>query len=230
MSTWSPSNLQALLGELTDDTRLLQLSTPLGGRHLVVECVRGEEGIGQGFRFQLGALASDVGIAPETLIGQPALLQLVTAGDGEQRRPFHGHITGVELSGNNDGLSRYHLTLEPWTAFLARGRDSRVFQNMTVFDILDCVFAPWQGKGRLAPSWRFDIGERATYPARSLTTQYRESDLAFVERLMKEAGLFHYFEHTGTPDSPALGSHTLVIADHNCPVKATLKELAGQVL
>jgi type VI secretion system secreted protein VgrG len=214
MSTWSPSNLQAALGDFTDDTRLLQLTTPLGRHRLVVECVRGEEGIGQGLRFELGALSTDAGLALKTLIGLPALLQLVTAGD-DQRRPFHGHITGVELGRTNGGLARYHLTLEPWTVFLARGRDSRVFQNMTVFDILDCVFAPWQGKGRLAPSWRFDILERASYPARSLTTQFRESDLAFVERLMSEENLFHYFEHAGAPDSPALGSHTLVIADHN---------------
>lgn len=42
----------------------------------------------------------------------------------------------------------------------------------------------------------------------SLTTQYQESDFAFAERLMNEEGLFHYFEHSGDPDSPALGAHT----------------------
>ncbi|MES2317989.1 MAG: type VI secretion system tip protein TssI/VgrG [Pseudomonadota bacterium] len=215
MSTWSPSNLQALLGEFTQDSRLLQLTTPLGRNRLIVECVRGEEGIGQGFRLQLSTLSTDAGIALKTLIGQPALLQLLTASNRDERRPFHGYITAVELSGANGGLARYQLTLEPWTAFLVHGRDSRVFQNMTVFDILDCVFAPWQGKGRLAPAWRFDIADRSIYPVRSLTTQYQESDLAFAERLMSEEGLFHYFKHAADPDSPGLGLHIMVIADHN---------------
>ncbi|WP_312515219.1 type VI secretion system tip protein TssI/VgrG [Massilia sp.] len=32
---------------------------------------------------------------------------------------------------------------------------------------------------------------------------------------MFEEGLFYFFEHSGDPDSPSFGSHTLVIADHN---------------
>jgi type VI secretion system secreted protein VgrG len=48
-----------------------------------------------------------------------------------------------------------------------------------------------------------------------LSTQYQESDLAFVERLMFEEGLFYFFEHSGDPGSPSLGGHTMVIADHN---------------
>ncbi|MEJ7807257.1 MAG: type VI secretion system tip protein TssI/VgrG, partial [Telluria sp.] len=203
-----------MLGAFTQETRLLQLTTPLGNNALLAECVHGEEGIGQGFRFSISTLSPDANIALKSLIGQPALLQLLTA-TSQQPRAFHGHITGVEASGANGGLARYQLTVEPWSAFLAHGRDSRVFQDMTVFDILDTVFSAWHGKGRLAPAWRFDIVERAVYPKRSLTTQYQESDLAFAERLMNEEGLFHYFLHTGEPDSPALGQHMMVIADHN---------------
>jgi len=98
---------------------------------------------------------------------------------------------------------------------MAHGRDSRIFQDMTVFDMLDAVFAAYRGQGKLSPAWRFDIIDRALYPRRSLSTQYQESDLAFAERLMLEEGLFHYFEHRGDAASPALGSHTLVVADHN---------------
>ncbi|WP_413465171.1 contractile injection system protein, VgrG/Pvc8 family [Janthinobacterium rivuli] len=80
-----------------------------------------------------------------------------------------------------------------------------MFQDMTVCDILDALFAAYQGQGKLAPAWRFDIAERAVYSPRSLTTQYQESDLAFAERLMLEEGLFYYFEHTGDASSPSLG-------------------------
>jgi type VI secretion system secreted protein VgrG len=57
--------------------------------------------------------------------------------------------------------------------------------------------------------------DASVYPKRSLTTQYQESDLAFVERLLAEEGLFYWFEHQGDASSASLGAHTLVIADHN---------------
>ena len=206
-------SLQALLGAFTQESRLLQLTTPLGRNRLITECVRGEEGISQGFRFQISALSTDAALALKSLIGQLVLLQLLTATSRDELRPFHGYITSAEMSGAIGGLARYELTVEPFTAFMALGRDSRVFQDKTVLDILDIVLGAWQGKGRLAPEWRFDIADRSIYPIRSLTSQYQESDQAFAERLMDEEGLFHYFEHTGDPDTPSLGSHTMVIAD-----------------
>jgi uncharacterized protein involved in type VI secretion and phage assembly len=59
-------------------------------------------------------------------------------------------------------MARYTLTLRPWTAFLAHTRDSRIFQDMSVPDILDAVLKAWQGRGRLVPDWRFDLAARAS--------------------------------------------------------------------
>lgn len=208
------AGLLAAFTRTTQTTRLVRLTTPLG-EDLLAECVRGEEGIGGGFTFRIDALCEDAHLPLKSLLGQPALLQLLTAASRDALRPFHGHITAAQISGANGGLARYHLTLQPWSAFLGLGRDSRVFQDMTVFDILDAVFGAWQGKGRLMPAWRYDIADRRLYPRRSLTTQYQESDLAFAERLMHEEGLFYFFEHDSDPRNASLGCHTMVIADHN---------------
>ena len=208
------AGLLAAFSRTTQTTRLVRLRTPLGD-DLLAECVRGEEGISAGFTFRIDALSEDAHMQLKSLLGQPALLQLMTAASRDALRPFHGHITAAQISGANGGLARYHLTLQPWSAFLRMGRDSRVFQDMTVFDILDAVFAAWQGKGRLMPAWRYEIADRRIYPRRSLSTQYQESDLAFVERLMHEEGLFYFFEHDGDPGNALLGCHTMVIADHN---------------
>jgi type VI secretion system secreted protein VgrG len=51
-----------------------------------------------------------------------------------------------------------------------------------------------------------------------MTTQYQETDLAFLQRLLAEEGLFCWFEHTAE-ESDSLGSHRLVIADHNAVFK-----------
>lgn len=208
------SALQEWLPGWTQETRLLQLTTPLGPDALIAECVRGEESVDAGFSFRISALSTDAHIPLKSLLGQPAVLQLLTT-DSACPRPFHGHITAAELAGADGGLARYHLTLEPWTMFMGLGRDSRIFQDMSVPELLDAVFASYEGKGRLAPAWRFDLADESIYVKRSLTTQYQESDLAFAHRLMLEHGLFYYFEHEAAPESPSLGTHTLVIADHN---------------
>jgi type VI secretion system VgrG family protein len=207
--------LDGLTGQFTQNRRILRLSSPLGDQALLAECMRGEEEMSRGFRLEVDALSLDASIPLKSLLGQPVLLELLTAADTDELRPFHGHVTAAELKGSNGGFARYHLTIEPWTAFLALGRDSRIFQEQTVFDILDTVFQAHQGKARLAPTWRFDIRDPGIYPTRSITTQYQESDLAFAKRLMHEEGLFYFFEHEGDTTSPGLGSHTLVIADHN---------------
>lgn len=208
------TGLLAAFTRYTQTTRLVRLTTPLG-EDLLAECVRGEESLSAGFTFRIDALCEDAHLPLKSLLGQPALLQLMTAASRDALRPFHGHITAAQISGANGGLARYHLTLQPWSAFLGMGRDSRIFQDKTVFDILDAVFAAWQGKGRLMPAWHYEVVDRRIYPRRSLVTQYQESDLAFAERLMHEEGLFYFFEHDGDPGNAALGCHTMVIADHN---------------
>lgn len=199
--------LEGLAGRYAQHRRVLKLTTPLGEDVLLAESLRGSEGLSEGFRFEVAALSLDAAIPLKRLIGQPVLLELLTDGVG-QNRHFHGHVTMAELSGANGGFARYRLLVEPWTRFLSLGRDSRVFQDMSVCDILDTVFRAWDSRGKLAPAWRFDLADPGVYPKRSITTQYQESDFAFAERLMGEEGLFTFFEH-----SP--GGHTLVIADHN---------------
>jgi type VI secretion system secreted protein VgrG len=208
------STLLALLTRFTQDTRLIRLTTP-SGAELLAECIHGEEGISEGYSFRVDALSTDAHLALKTLVGQPALLQLLTSTNHDALRPIHGYVTSAQITGANGGFARYALTIEPWTRFLSLGRDSRIFQDMSVFDILDVVFGAYAGRGRIIPDWRFELADRAIYPKRSLTTQYQESDLAFVERLLHEEGLFYFFEHSGAPSSPSLGAHTMVIADHN---------------
>jgi type VI secretion system secreted protein VgrG len=212
----------ALFSDFTQTTRLLRLHTSLGPERLLAECVRGDEAISEGYALTISALSLDAGISLRALVGQPALLELLTAHDGT-RRAFHGYLTAVEQNGENGGMARYTLTLRPWSAFLAHTRDSRIFQDMSVPAILDAVFKTWQGRGRLVPDWRFDLADPGVYVKRSVATQYQESDLAFAERLMSEEGLFYFFEHAGEPGNPGLGSHRMVIADHNAAFQPNIQ-------
>ncbi|RBB11113.1 contractile injection system protein, VgrG/Pvc8 family, partial [Xanthomonas oryzae] len=93
-----------------------------------------------------------------------------------------------------------------------------VFQDMSVMEIAESVFADYAdyaGQGALAPAWRWELSDRSTYARRSLTTQYEETDFAFLSRLLAEEGIAYWFEHTGAADSATRGTHTLVLSDHN---------------
>lgn len=212
-----------VFASFTQDTRLLQLRTPLGPDLLLVECMQGVEALSANYAINVSLLSLDAGIALKSLLGQPVLLTLLTNSPAMPWRPFHGHVTAIRMVGANGGFARYTMTIAPWTAFLDVGRDSRIFQQMTVFGILDAVFHGYRNQGRLQPAWRYDLARRDDYPVRSLTCQYQESDFAFVTRLLHEEGLFYYFEHSAEPDSPAFGRHTLVIADHNSAFKPNVQ-------
>ena len=189
--------------------RLLDLRTPLGENRLVAETLSATEQLSGGAcRLEITALSDDAHIPLKALLGQPVTLRLQTALDREQPRLWHGHATGARFLGANGGLARYGLTVEPWLAFLRARRDSFAYQDKTVIDIVESIFGDYKGQGTLAPQWRWDVEDRATYAKRSLTIQYRETDYAFVERLLAEEGLFYWVEH-------ADDGHTLVIADHN---------------
>ncbi|WP_213957028.1 MULTISPECIES: type VI secretion system Vgr family protein [unclassified Variovorax] len=194
--------------------RLLVLHTPLGANRLLAEALDGEESIDAGgFRLELSTLSDDAHIPLKSLIGQAVRLDLQTAQSRTELRPFHGHVTEAQLISSNGGFARYRLVIEPWFSFLQWRQDSYLFQDKAVFDIVEAVFADYQTQGKLSPQWRWDIADRSVYPQRGITTQYNESDLAFVTRLLAEEGLFYWFEHQSA-SGESLGQHTMVIADH----------------
>ena len=209
------SALRAYLAQYTQDTRLLRLTTSLGADRLLVERIEGHEGLSEGFRFTIDALSTDAQIDLNALLGQPALLEILTQHSRTALRPVHGHITSVERLGSDGGFARYRLTLEPWTAFLRHRHDAYVWQNATVFDILADIFSGYQGQGKLVPSWRLALADPDAYPPYDLRTQFEESDWAFVERLLADEGLFYWFEHRADAGTQTLGSHQLVIGDYN---------------
>jgi len=226
-----PAGLSQLFSSQSD--RLLRLHTPLGPDVLLAERVEIAESIGPGvvwpasgagsalspeagYAIDLLALSPRTDIAPAELLGRPVLLELLTAASRQALRPFHGHVTALQLMGADGGLARYRLRIEPWTAFLAQRVDAWVFQDMSVLDITEAIFADHVGQGTLQPAWRIDVADREVFARRSLCCQFNETDLAFLRRLWAEEGLFTWFEHTGDPkDATSLGRHTLVIADHN---------------
>lgn len=197
----------------TQASRLLRLHTPLGEDKLLAERLEGRESMdGTGFALTLDALSDDAHIPLKSLLGKAVRLDIQTA-EG-QPRAWHGHVTGFELLASNGGFARYRLCIEPWLAFLRWRSDSFLFQQRSVVEIADSLFADYQGAGGVDAAWRWELANAAAYPKRGTTTQFHESDLAFLTRLLAEEGVYYWFEHQAGSDSKDdLGRHTLVLAD-----------------
>jgi uncharacterized protein involved in type VI secretion and phage assembly len=97
------------------------------------------------------------------------------------------------MLGSDGGFARYRIRISPWLWRLGQVRNSRVWQDKSVIEIVDAVFASWLPLARWR--WSDDTGPfMADTNPRSYCCQYRESDLDFVRRLLGEEGLSWRFE------------------------------------
>ncbi|KPY05507.1 Rhs element Vgr protein [Pseudomonas coronafaciens pv. oryzae] len=181
--------------------RLIKLTTVARNeQELLLEKFTGTEGLSELFSFELSMISRDAGLQLKSQIGQPAQLAIELA-TGEARY-INGYISTFSLQSSDGGLARYSATLSPWLWMLSRRIDSRIFQEQTIEEVIRTVFAAY---GAL-PDFEFQLSQ--PLKPHSYITQYRESDLTFVLRLLEHEGLFFYFEHSEE-------KHTLIILDHS---------------
>ena len=146
----------------------------------------GSEKISALYEFKLEIAAGELELAQ--MVGQPATLQLDGLGPS---RFVHGIIASAEFTGETRRHQLYELTLVPSAWRLSYRQNSRIFQGKTTADVVAAVF---KDAGLSKSSFRFELG--AAYAPRNYCVQYRESDLAFVSRLLEEDGIFYFFEHS----------------------------------
>ncbi|WP_038764934.1 type VI secretion system tip protein VgrG [Burkholderia pseudomallei] len=207
------------------NSRLLTIKTPLAGRsELVLSEFQCSEGLSVLFDMRLGLVSRDPTIELKQMIGQAVTISLQPSGAivGGSPRHFHGYVTQFSHTGADGGLATYSATVQPWLWMLSRRVDSRIFQDKSARDILDAVFSQYSALA----SYEFRAGR--TLKPYSYCTQYRETDLNFVLRLMELEGLFFYFEH-------AEDGHKLIIDDDSTRAKPidgppSLRYASGEIL
>ena len=90
------------------------------------------------YTIEMLTLASDTEV--RTLLGKPVTMWLRNDNPTE-RRPLHGHVR--HLTRLTVGLRGYRLwgaEVAPWLWFLTRSVDCRIYQDLTVPEILRSVF------------------------------------------------------------------------------------------
>lgn len=187
----------------TQNHKLISISTALGEDVLLLTGFTGNEGISSSFRFELSLMSEKHDISFDAIVGGNATVSVVLA-DGN-RRHFNGVISSFShYSAGGEGdedapFSYYRAAMVPWFWTLSKSAGSKIFQNLSVPEIITRVF---QSRG--LRDYRMDL--RGSYDKREFCVQYRETDFNFVSRLLEEEGIIYFFEH-------AHDKHIMVLAD-----------------
>ncbi len=177
--------------------RLLAIDGSFPDGTFSVERLSGREGLGECFGFDVTLLSDAPDFDVSTLIGDTVTLT-VDRGRNDPRF-IHGFVTRAALVGTFDRHARYGIHLSPWLFLLSGRVNNRVFQNQSVPDIAKALF-------REHGFADFEDQLSGDYPQREFVVQHRESDLAFVSRLLEKAGIYYFFRHEKA-------RHVLVLAD-----------------
>jgi type VI secretion system secreted protein VgrG len=171
----------------SDDRRQATISLALGRDTVLLEQMRAQERLSELFTIEAEVLApaGELDLLPH--LGRPAAIEVLD--EDQPLRVLHGLLFDATCTGESAAGCRYRLVLRPWLYLLDQNLDYAIFQDKTALDIIKAVFET-RGVGdvdytRLTGAFR----------KREYCVQFRESDFAFLSRLMEEEGIYYYFEH-----------------------------------
>ena len=174
-----------------------RLDIPSCTANIDVENFSGSEAMSALYSYTINFTSADKNIDARQLLSKSATL---TMGAGKlfalaDKKVVHGVITHFERTGGSADEAHYCVVLEPFLALLGNQfRTHRFFVNKSVPEVVTEVLQEHGLKG-----WEYEFTLKAEYPKREQINQYQENDLAFIERLLAEVGIFYFF--TLQPDT-----------------------------
>jgi type VI secretion system secreted protein VgrG len=179
-------------------TTPLKLICPLPPQDLLFQALAAKAGLSVLEEIELDLLSEKPDLAAEKVLGQPMGVELTRA-DGSKRF-FNGICMRFGIAPPVGRYYGYRASVRPWLWYLTRTADCRIFQDLSVPEIVEKVFAD---HGAVA-NFQFKLDR--SYRTRVYCVQYRETDFNFVARLLEDEGIYWYFKHTE-------GQHQLVLVD-----------------
>ncbi|KWQ04797.1 type VI secretion system protein [Acinetobacter harbinensis] len=167
----------------------IQFSNASLNAQLFLQRVEGQHALNQGLSATLICLSTNPFIALKQFIGSQVAVDSVT--DQGTLSRMSGIITQADIGASDGALTIYRLTLEDPSSLFKQRRNSRVFMNKSVVDVVDLLFREWQDKSPLlAASLSLDhSGLTQDYDIRPFIMQAAESDFDFITRLLRSEGI-----------------------------------------
>src|SRR5271170_6049974 len=194
-------------------SRLLNFNSPLGDDVLLPEHLTGTEGISELFCYQLDLFAElSTTIDPTDIVGKKVTVG-ITADDSGTERYINGIVSSFAMLDADQEFNCYRAVIVPALWVLTLNKNTRIFQDMTVVDVIKKVLSPYT----ITPT----DNTSNTYEKMEYCTQYRETDFDFISRLMEQHGIIYYFEHTDEDHIFTLEDHSSKLSD--CDVQDTFR-------
>ncbi|HHJ4287669.1 TPA: DUF2345 domain-containing protein [Klebsiella quasipneumoniae] len=168
-----------------------QLDIPSCTASLDVEEFSGAEKLSETYLWTIYFTSTDKNIDTSQLQSKPATL---TMGGGilqslTECKRVHGVVTHFERISGSADQAEYMITLEPFLSLLDKQfRTHRFFVNKSVPEVVEQVLQEHH-----LHDWEYEFNLKQHYPRREQINQYQESDLAFIQRLLAEVGIFYFF-------------------------------------
>lgn len=183
---------------LNQSSRQIRLQTALPESILAFKSLRMSEGLSRLFEMQFEFFSDSPSINFNDVLGHNLTVALDTQFGGSERF-FNGFLTSFSFAGSHGRRYVYQGVASPWTWFLTRSENYKIFHNTNAIDIVSEVF---ENNG--FTDYRMDLSKQ--YPIYEYCVQYKESDFNFISRLLEREGVYYYFEHNN-------GAHTMVLTD-----------------
>ncbi|MES2740892.1 MAG: type VI secretion system tip protein TssI/VgrG [Pseudomonadota bacterium] len=181
--------------------RAVSVSSVLGKDVLLFGSMSGSEQLGRLAEYRVQLLSTKSDIAIGDVLGQTMGIHLDRV--DAPTRHFHGLVTRFRCTGWNGDFASYEAIIHPWLWLLTRSSNCRIFQDLSVTEIVKQVCADPVYGGVVDLSLGALSG---SYDPLPYCVQYRETDFNFVCRLLEGAGIYFYFTHDEN-------NHTMVLAD-----------------
>jgi type VI secretion system secreted protein VgrG len=196
--------------------RPLRVDTPLGPDVLLLVGLDGFEAISELFSFRLEMLApSAPAVLFDELLAQPISVTLEP--DSLTPRWFHGVARSVTQGRLDEQFVGFEMELAPKFWLWTQRSQSRIFQQLSVPDILKQVL----------DGLDFELQLTGRYLPRNYCVQYRETDFAFASRLMEEEGISYFFRHSADGHKLILIDSVAALPDYADPNLVIYEELRG---
>ena len=155
---------------------------------LAVFSFTGEEERNRPYCFSIEVASLSANLNINDLLGKKALLTIHDRSGG--KRLVHGSILRMWQLHTANQRTHYRCELVPVFHFLDLNNDHRIYQKLTVEEIITSVL---KKHGFTTEQYAFFL--QGKYSPREYCVQYMESDLYFISRLCEEEGIHFFFEH-----------------------------------
>ncbi len=152
-----------------------------------------EEALSKPWYYDIALTCDNPDIACDTLLLKSGSFTfqtpLFTGAPATEVRSIYGVVQSFRRVSTSADETHYTLRLVPRIALMQHTRRSEIYLNQSVVEVVENVLREHDLEGA-----DFEFRLSREYPQRELITQWRETDLEFVQRLLAEVGIYWRFE------------------------------------